>query len=33
MAYFSQEGREELDRVFKNFDLLLGRMKLPAGRG
>ena len=25
MAYFSQEGREELDRVFKNFDLLLGR--------
>jgi dihydrofolate reductase len=25
MSYFSQEGREEIDRVFKNFDLLLGR--------
>jgi dihydrofolate reductase len=25
MHYFSQEGGEELDRVFKNFDLLLGR--------
>src|SRR5258705_4313055 len=25
MPYFAQESREELDRVFKNFDLLLGR--------
>ena len=25
MPYFSQEGREEIDRLFKNFDLLLGR--------
>jgi dihydrofolate reductase len=25
MPYFNQEGGEELDRVFKNFDLLLGR--------
>lgn len=25
MPYFSQEAFEELDRVFKNFDLLLGR--------
>jgi dihydrofolate reductase len=25
MPYFSQEGREELDRVFTHFDLLLGR--------
>jgi dihydrofolate reductase len=25
MPYFNQEGGEELDRLFKNFDLLLGR--------
>ena len=25
MPYFDQEGGEELDRVFKEFDLLLGR--------
>jgi len=25
IAYFSREGREEIDRVFRNFDLLLGR--------
>ena len=25
MPYFSREGREEIDRLFKNFDLLLGR--------
>src|SRR5258705_12568311 len=25
MPYFAQESREELDRIFKNFDLLLGR--------
>ena len=33
MPYVDQVFGEELDRVFKNFDLLLGRMKLPAGRG
>ena len=27
MPYFSQEGREELDRVFTHFDLLLGRAR------
>ena len=25
MPYFDQDGAEELDRLFKNFDLLLGR--------
>ena len=25
MPYFNQEGGEEIDRLFKNFDLLLGR--------
>src|SRR5919198_5740473 len=25
MPYFSQEAGEELDRIFSNFDLLLGR--------
>ena len=27
MPYFDQESFEELDRVFKNFDLLLGRIR------
>ena len=25
MPYYDQESGEELDRIFKNFDLLLGR--------
>src|SRR6266571_3466692 len=33
MAYFSKEGREEIDRLFKEkFDLLLGRKKYEISR-
>jgi hypothetical protein len=28
MPYFDQEAGEEIDRLFKNFDLLLGRKDL-----